>query len=72
MGQKARPDTEDTKTDTEDNAFFRDLGIDCLLDLVPLHTLARTSSGKLSRSKTREDYIRRAQSVNASLIRASA
>ncbi|MCG6886033.1 MAG: fatty acyl-AMP ligase [Proteobacteria bacterium] len=32
-------------------------GVDCHIDLVPLHTLPRTSSGKLSRSKARLNYI---------------
>ena len=35
------------------------LGIDCLVELVPLHTLPRTSSGKPSRSKARQDFIQR-------------
>lgn len=34
-----------------------ELGIDCHVELVPIHTLPRTSSGKLSRSKARENYI---------------
>jgi len=34
-------------------------GIACLIELVPLHTLPRTSSGKLSRSGTRLDFLRR-------------
>jgi len=34
-----------------------DLGIDCYVELVPLHTLPRTSSGKLSRSKGRQNFI---------------
>ena len=42
-----------------DRAIRADLGIDCIIDLVPLHTLARTSSGKLSRFRTREDFIER-------------
>lgn len=29
-----------------------ELGIDCYVELVPLHTLPRTSSGKLARSRT--------------------
>jgi|AntAceMinimDraft_9_1070365.scaffolds.fasta_scaffold00922_1 fatty-acyl-CoA synthase len=35
------------------------LGIDCFVELVPLHTLPRTSSGKPSRSKARQDFIQR-------------
>lgn len=36
-----------------------DLGIACLVELVPRHTLPRTSSGKLSRSATRAGYLAR-------------
>jgi fatty-acyl-CoA synthase len=35
-----------------------EVGIECHVELVPLHTLPRTSSGKLSRSKARENFIR--------------
>ncbi len=34
-----------------------ELGIECFVELVPLHTLPRTSSGKLSRSRARQNYI---------------
>ncbi len=34
-----------------------ELGIDCYVELVPLHTLPRTSSGKLARSRARQDFI---------------
>ena len=34
-----------------------EIGVDCTVELVPLHTLPRTSSGKLSRSKARQNYI---------------
>jgi len=34
-----------------------ELGVDCIVELAPLHTLPRTSSGKLSRSRARLDYI---------------
>jgi fatty-acyl-CoA synthase len=34
-----------------------EMGIDCHIELAPLHTLPRTSSGKLSRSKARQNYI---------------
>jgi fatty-acyl-CoA synthase len=34
-----------------------ELGIDCHIELAPLHTLPRTSSGKLSRSKAQHNYI---------------
>lgn len=44
-----------------DRTIRAELGIDCIVDLVPLHTLIRTSSGKLSRFRTREDFINRTQ-----------
>ena len=34
-----------------------ELGVDCHIELAPLHTLPRTSSGKLSRSKARLNFI---------------
>ncbi len=34
-----------------------EVGVDCTVELVPLHTLPRTSSGKLSRAKARQNYI---------------
>lgn len=36
-----------------------ELGISCIIELVPRHTLPRTSSGKLSRSATRTGYLQR-------------
>lgn len=38
-----------------------EFGIACLIELVPPHTLPRTSSGKLSRSGTRLDFLKRKQ-----------
>jgi len=38
-----------------------EFGIACLIELVPLHTLPRTSSGKLSRSGARLDFLKRNQ-----------
>jgi fatty-acyl-CoA synthase len=37
-----------------------EFGIECLVELVPPHTLSRTSSGKLSRSQTRDEFLKRA------------
>jgi len=46
--------------------IHEELGISCLIELVPRHTLPRTSSGKLSRAAAREDYLeRRAQERKA-------
>lgn len=38
-----------------------EFGIECIVELVPPRTLPRTSSGKLSRSRARLDYIARKQ-----------
>ncbi|MGI4778697.1 MAG: fatty acyl-AMP ligase [Janthinobacterium lividum] len=40
-------------------AINAEFGIQCLIELVPPHTLPRTSSGKLSRSMARNDFLKR-------------
>lgn len=42
-------------------AINAEFGIQCLIELVPPHTLPRTSSGKLSRSMARNDFLKRRQ-----------
>jgi fatty-acyl-CoA synthase len=37
--------------------IYAEVGVESHVELVPLHTLPRTSSGKLSRSRARQDYI---------------
>lgn len=37
--------------------IYAEVGVDCHIELAPLHTLPRTSSGKLSRSRARQNYI---------------
>ncbi|MDH3901206.1 MAG: AMP-binding protein, partial [Gammaproteobacteria bacterium] len=44
-----------------------ELGIDTYIELVPSHTLPRTSSGKLSRSKARQQFIERHDPVQLML-----
>ena len=44
-----------------------ELGIDCYIELVPSHTLPRTSSGKLSRSKARQQFNERHDPVQLKL-----
>jgi len=41
------------------SSIHHEFGIDCVVELVPPHTLPRTSSGKLSRSGARRDYLQR-------------
>lgn len=45
--------------------IHEELGIACLIELVPRHTLPRTSSGKLSRSGARLDYLSRREHEKA-------
>jgi fatty-acyl-CoA synthase len=40
-------------------AIAAEFGISCLIELVPPHTLPRTSSGKLSRSIARKEFLER-------------
>jgi fatty-acyl-CoA synthase len=42
----------------------KELGIECLIQLVPRNSLPRTTSGKLSRSKARECYFKSARMGN--------
>ena len=39
--------------------IYQELGIECYIDLVPRNTLPRTTSGKLSRSKARQEFLKR-------------
>lgn len=51
--------------------IYASLGIHCLIELVPRHTLPRTSSGKLSRSATRTGYLERHPQVRTDGIQAA-
>lgn len=56
------PEVSDRLVQRIRGEILQELGIACLIELVPRHTLPRTSSGKLSRSATRSGYLeRRAQ-----------
>jgi fatty-acyl-CoA synthase len=52
--------------------LLEELGIACLIELVPRHTLPRTSSGKLSRSATRSGYLERQAQAQAPQAAAAA
>ncbi len=41
------------------NLIREDLGVDCFIEIVSPHTLPRTSSGKLSRTRSREEFLTR-------------
>ena len=49
--------------------IYKELGIECYIELIPPRTLPRTSSGKLSRSRAREDFLkRRAEKTVSQLV----
>jgi fatty-acyl-CoA synthase len=51
-----------TELVTRIQALIRqDLGIDCFIELVPRNTLPRTTSGKLSRSGAKNDFLQRVE-----------
>jgi len=41
----------------------KEFGIDCMVELVPPHTLPQTSSGKISRTKARADFLLRNENL---------
>jgi fatty-acyl-CoA synthase len=41
--------------------IHQDLGIECFIELVPRNTLPRTTSGKLSRSGAKNDFLKRVE-----------
>jgi len=41
----------------------QEFGIDCFVEIVPPHTLPQTSSGKLSRSAARKDFLQRKENL---------
>ncbi len=45
--------------------IFEELGINCVIELARPHTLPRTSSGKLSRSRTRQDFLQRRDQISS-------
>lgn len=51
---------EDIKKDIG-QGILDEFGISCLVDLVPPHTLPRTSSGKPSRAKARQQFLERSK-----------
>ena len=62
MMVQCRESDEDKRADLQERLHSRvrqEYGIDCLIELVPRNTLPRTTSGKLSRSGARKEYLKR-------------
>lgn len=49
-------------------AVYAEFGIECFIDVVPPHTLPRTSSGKLSRSSARKQFLARHRVEHAAAL----
>jgi len=45
-----------------------EFGVDCIVELVPPHTLPQTSSGKISRSRARTEYLQRKPEPSPALV----
>jgi fatty-acyl-CoA synthase len=45
-----------------------EMSLDCYVELVPIHTLPKTSSGKLSRAKARLDFINSHEPENLNAV----
>ncbi len=65
------PQAQAELADRLHEAISLEFGIRCLIELVPPHTLPRTSSGKLSRSVTRKEFLERHNEERAARSRAS-
>jgi fatty-acyl-CoA synthase len=62
MMVQCRVSNDEQRTDLRERlqrVIHHELGIECYIDLVPRNTLPRTTSGKLSRSKARQEFLRR-------------
>lgn len=62
--------TRRTLTARLQRLVYAGFGVHCLVELVPPHTLPRTSSGKLSRTAARQGYIERAHWQQTSEVQA--
>jgi fatty-acyl-CoA synthase len=62
MMVQCRESDEEKRADLREHLrslIREEFGIDCLIELVPRNTLPRTTSGKLSRSGARREYLKR-------------
>ena len=59
--RETNPAKEKEMRDELQGLITEHFGISCDIDVVPPRTLPRTSSGKLSRSKAKQDFLARLQ-----------
>jgi fatty-acyl-CoA synthase len=65
MMVQCRESDENKRSDLQErlhSQIRREFGVDCLIELAPRNTLPRTTSGKLSRSGARKEYLKRIDS----------
>ena len=48
--------------------IHKEIGIECKIELVPRNSIPRTTSGKLSRSATRRDYLKRTEATSEGFV----
>ncbi|MDX2499585.1 MAG: fatty acyl-AMP ligase [Deltaproteobacteria bacterium] len=71
MMVQCRESDENKRSDLQERLHSQvrqEFGVDCLTELVPRNTLPRTTSGKLSRSGARKEYLKR---IDAKQLEAS-
>jgi fatty-acyl-CoA synthase len=71
MMVQCRESDENKRSDLQERLHRQvrqEFGVDCLIELVPRNTLPRTTSGKLSRSGARKEYLKR---IDAKQLEAS-
>jgi fatty-acyl-CoA synthase len=71
MMVQCRESDENKRSDLQERLHSQvrqEFGVDCLIELVPRNTLPRTTSGKLSRSGARKEYLKR---IDAKQLEAS-
>jgi fatty-acyl-CoA synthase len=68
--RESDPDGRSELSERLRSLVYQDLGIDCFVELVPRNTLPRTTSGKLSRSGARTDFLKRASGRQVMFIQA--
>jgi fatty-acyl-CoA synthase len=68
--RESDPDSRMALSERLRSLVYQDLGIDCFVELVPRNTLPRTTSGKLSRSGARTDFLKRASGRQVMFVQA--
>jgi fatty-acyl-CoA synthase len=68
--RESDPDSRRELSERLRSLVYQDLGIDAFVELVPRNTLPRTTSGKLSRSGARADFLKRTSGREVMFVQA--